>query len=54
MHGAEDKMVPRAHGEWLAARCPAAGSRVVADAGHITVLDSAPEALTWLAARIHA
>jgi hypothetical protein len=47
-------MVPCAHGEWLAARCPAAESRVVPDAGHITVLDSAPEALTWLAARVRA
>ena len=52
MHGAKDKMVPCAHGEWLAARCPAAESRIVPDAGHITVLDSAPEALTWLAARV--
>jgi pimeloyl-ACP methyl ester carboxylesterase len=50
MHGAKDKMVPRAHGQWLAARCPAAESRTVPDAGHITVLDSAPQALTWLAA----
>jgi pimeloyl-ACP methyl ester carboxylesterase len=52
MHGAKDKLVPVAHGEWLAARCPAAESRIVPDAGHITVLDSAPEALTWLAARV--
>jgi pimeloyl-ACP methyl ester carboxylesterase len=51
MHGEKDKMVPCAHGEWLAARCPVAELRVVADAGHITVLDNAPEALTWLAAR---
>ncbi len=51
MHGADDKMVPRAHGEWLAAHCPAAEWRAVPDAGHITVLDSAPEALSWLAAR---
>jgi pimeloyl-ACP methyl ester carboxylesterase len=51
MHGAKDKMVPCAHGELLAARCPAAESRFVPDAGHITVLDSAPEALAWLAAR---
>jgi pimeloyl-ACP methyl ester carboxylesterase len=51
VHGAKDKMVPSAHGAWLAARCPAAESRVVPDAGHITVLDSAPEALAWLAAR---
>jgi pimeloyl-ACP methyl ester carboxylesterase len=54
MHGAADKMVPRSHGEWLAARCPAAELRIVPDAGHITVLDSAPEALTWLAARVRA
>jgi pimeloyl-ACP methyl ester carboxylesterase len=52
MHGAQDKMVPCAHGEWLDARCPAAELRIVPDAGHITVLDSAPEALTWLAARV--
>src|SRR5579863_7462123 len=54
MHGAKDKMVPCAHGEWLAAHCPAAGSRIVPDAGHITVLDSAPEALAWVAARVRA
>jgi pimeloyl-ACP methyl ester carboxylesterase len=52
MHGAKDKMVPSAHGEWLAARCPGAELRIVPDAGHVTVLDSAPEALTWLAARV--
>jgi pimeloyl-ACP methyl ester carboxylesterase len=52
MHGEKDKMVPSAHGEWLTAHCPAAVSRTVPDAGHITVLDSAPEALTWLAARV--
>jgi len=54
MHGAKDKMVPCAHGEWLAARCPAAELRSVPDAGHITVLDSAPQALAWLGARIRA
>jgi pimeloyl-ACP methyl ester carboxylesterase len=54
MHGAKDKMVPCAHGEWLAAHCPAAELRIVPDAGHITVLDSAPEALTWLATRARA
>jgi pimeloyl-ACP methyl ester carboxylesterase len=53
MHGAIDKMVPSRHGEWLAARCPTAELTIVPDAGHITVLDSAPEALTWLAARVH-
>jgi pimeloyl-ACP methyl ester carboxylesterase len=52
MHGASDKMVPGAHGEWLAARCPGAELRIVPDAGHITVLDSAPEALAWLGVRV--
>ena len=52
MHGANDKMVPRRHGEWLAAHCPAAELRIVPDAGHITVLDRAPEALSWLAAHV--
>jgi pimeloyl-ACP methyl ester carboxylesterase len=51
MHGAQDKMVPSAHGGWLAARCRSAAWRAVPDAGHITVLDSAPDALAWLAAR---
>jgi pimeloyl-ACP methyl ester carboxylesterase len=50
MHGADDKMVPPAHGQWLAARVPAAELRIVPDAAHITVLDSAPQALTWLSA----
>ncbi|HEX4094855.1 MAG TPA: alpha/beta fold hydrolase [Trebonia sp.] len=49
VHGASDKMVPPAHGEWLAAHCLAADGRAVPDAGHITVLDSAPAALSWLA-----
>jgi pimeloyl-ACP methyl ester carboxylesterase len=51
VHGAKDKMVPHAHGEWLAAHCPAAEWRSVPDAGHITVLDHAPQALAWLADR---
>jgi pimeloyl-ACP methyl ester carboxylesterase len=54
MHGAKDKMVPCAHSEWLGAHCLAAELRIVPDAGHITVLDSAPEALTWLAPRVRA
>jgi pimeloyl-ACP methyl ester carboxylesterase len=50
LHGAADRMVPSAHGAWLAAQCPAAELRIVADAGHITVLDSAAAALAWLSA----
>jgi pimeloyl-ACP methyl ester carboxylesterase len=51
LHGAQDKMVPPAHGEWLGAHCPAAELRLIPGAGHVDVLDRAPEALTWLAAR---
>jgi pimeloyl-ACP methyl ester carboxylesterase len=48
LHGTMDRMVPSSHGEWLAANCPTAELRLPADAGHITVLDSAPAALKWL------
>jgi pimeloyl-ACP methyl ester carboxylesterase len=52
LHGALDRMVPCAHGEWLAAHCPTAELRLASDAGHITVLDSAPAALEWLRDRV--
>jgi pimeloyl-ACP methyl ester carboxylesterase len=52
LHGAEDRMVPSAHGEWLAAHCQAAELRLAPGAGHITVLDSAPAALEWLRDRV--
>jgi pimeloyl-ACP methyl ester carboxylesterase len=48
LHGAADRMVPCSHGQWLAAHCPTAEFRLASDAGHITVLDSAPAALEWL------
>lgn len=48
VHGESDKMVPCAHGRWLAAHCPSAELRMVAEAGHITALDSASDALAWI------
>jgi pimeloyl-ACP methyl ester carboxylesterase len=48
MHGTADRMVPSSHSEWLAAHCPAAELRLQPEAGHISVLDSAPSALAWL------
>ena len=48
MHGRDDRMVPCSHAEWLAAHCPAAELRLISGAGHISVLNSAPEALAWL------
>ena len=50
MHGAADEMVPASHSTWLAAHCPTAELRIVPDAGHISVLDEAPDALRWLSA----
>ena len=52
LHGAADRMVPPAPGEWLATHCPGAALRLVPDAGHITVLDSAPAALEWVRAQV--
>jgi len=51
MHGDADKMVPVAHGRWLAGHCAGAEARFVPGTGHITVLDQAADALAWLAAR---
>ena len=52
LHGDKDRMVPSAHGEWLAAHCPTAELRLAPGAGHITALDSAPAALEWLRGRV--
>jgi len=54
MHGAKDRMVPSAHGKWLAAHCPGAELLLVPDASHVTVLDSGPAALAWLRDRVAA
>jgi pimeloyl-ACP methyl ester carboxylesterase len=48
MHGTDDRMVPSSHAEWLAAQCPAAELRLVPGEGHVSVLNSAPEALAWI------
>ena len=48
MHGTADRMVPSSHGEWLAAHCPTAELRLQRGEGHISVLNSAPDALAWL------
>jgi pimeloyl-ACP methyl ester carboxylesterase len=48
VHGAQDRMVPRSHGEWLAARCPDAELWLRPDDGHVSVLGSAEAALGWL------
>jgi len=51
-HGGQDRMVPSAHGAWLAARCPDAELWLRPDDGHVSVLGScAVAALDWLVAR---
>jgi pimeloyl-ACP methyl ester carboxylesterase len=49
LHGGRDRVVPAAHGEWLARRCPSAELWLYPDDGHISVLDSgAAAAMGWL------
>jgi pimeloyl-ACP methyl ester carboxylesterase len=48
LHGGRDRVVPSAHGEWLAQRCPAAELRLSPEDGHISILDSGDSALEWL------
>jgi pimeloyl-ACP methyl ester carboxylesterase len=43
-----DVLVPRAHGEYLAARIPGATFELVPDAGHL-LLDQQADVLSWLA-----
>jgi pimeloyl-ACP methyl ester carboxylesterase len=51
LHGGADRIVPAAHARWLAAHCRTAQLRVSPPDGHISILDSAPAALEWLAER---
>ncbi|GAB1514060.1 alpha/beta fold hydrolase [Actinophytocola sp. KF-1] len=48
VHGADDRLIPAAHGEWLARHIPGAELRLVPGAGHISVLDHAQQVLAWL------
>jgi pimeloyl-ACP methyl ester carboxylesterase len=51
LHGGRDRVVPSAHGEWLADRCPSAELRLSPDEGHISILGSSESALEWLRKR---
>jgi pimeloyl-ACP methyl ester carboxylesterase len=48
LHGGRDRVVPSAHGEWLARRCPGAELWRSPEDGHISILRSAEPALEWL------
>ena len=51
LHGLADRVVPPAHGRWLADAVPGATLRTYDGLGHISVLTHAGEALAWLATR---
>jgi pimeloyl-ACP methyl ester carboxylesterase len=48
LHGGADRVVPAAHGEWLARHCPSAELRLSPGDGHISILDSSTAAMDWL------
>jgi pimeloyl-ACP methyl ester carboxylesterase len=53
-HGRQDKFVPFAHGEWLAARIPGVEARLTDDDGHLTVFETGYGQLQdWLQARFN-
>ncbi len=48
IHGTRDRVVPSAHGQWLARRCRSAELWLRPDDGHISVMDAGPDALRWV------
>lgn len=50
VHGGDDRVVPPAHGAWLAAHIPDAQLRTAEGAGHLAVMHHAAEACRWLRA----
>jgi len=52
LHGGRDRVVPSAHGRWLADRCRYGELWLRSDDGHISVLNSAAAAVDWLAEHV--
>jgi pimeloyl-ACP methyl ester carboxylesterase len=46
--GAHDRMVPYAHGTWLAAHIPGARAHLFDDEGHLSLIGRLPRILTDL------
>jgi pimeloyl-ACP methyl ester carboxylesterase len=51
VQGGGDRVIPRAHGEWLAARIPSAELWIRPEDGHVSVMNAVPAATDWLLAR---
>jgi pimeloyl-ACP methyl ester carboxylesterase len=51
LQGREDRFVPPAHGEWLAAHIPGLEARITDEDGHLTLYERAVSAHEWLLAR---
>jgi pimeloyl-ACP methyl ester carboxylesterase len=53
LHGRQDKFVPFAHGQWLAAHIPGVDARLLDDDGHLTLQEHrVSEVHTWLRQRL--
>jgi pimeloyl-ACP methyl ester carboxylesterase len=52
LHGAQDRFVPIAHGEWLAERIPGVDAHLSAEDGHLTIqLERIGDVHAWLLER---
>ncbi|GAA1778758.1 alpha/beta fold hydrolase [Agromyces lapidis] len=52
VQGEGDRVVPRRHAAWLLAHLPNASLWMRLDDGHVSVLDTVPDAMDWLLARL--
>jgi pimeloyl-ACP methyl ester carboxylesterase len=51
VQGGQDRVIPPAHGEWLARTIPGAELWFRPDDGHVSILHACPAAMNWIAAR---
>ncbi|MFF2272277.1 alpha/beta fold hydrolase [Agromyces sp. NPDC058136] len=52
VQGEGDRVVPRRHAAWMAAKLPNASLWMRLDDGHVSVLDTVPDAMDWLLDRV--